>query len=65
MGLPRWLTLDPRTIAGQHFLSHEDAFPADIAKQKGYQRRATLLVYLNDVQQGGETRWALGWSLFD
>ena len=36
-------------IAGQHFLAHEDAFPVNTALEKGYQRRATLLCYLNDV----------------
>mmetsp|Transcript_5053 Transcript_5053/g.10970 ORF Transcript_5053/g.10970 Transcript_5053/m.10970 type:complete len:348 (-) Transcript_5053:1543-2586(-) len=44
---------------GQHFLTHEDAFPVDISKQKGYQRRATLLVYLNDVAEGGQTKFDL------
>lgn len=44
-------------LAGQHFLSHEDGFPANIALDKGYQRRATLLVYLNDVPQGGTTKF--------
>jgi prolyl 4-hydroxylase len=39
----------------QHFLSHEDAFPKDIALKKGYQRRGTLLLYLNDVPEGGKT----------
>ena len=39
----------------QHFLSHEDGFPRDIALKKGIQRRATLLVYLNDVPEGGKT----------
>jgi hypothetical protein len=39
--------------AGQHFLSHEDGFPASAALEKGYNRRATLLVYLNDVPQVG------------
>lgn len=42
---------------GQHFLMHEDAFPYQVALRKGYQRRATVLVYLNDVQEGGETRF--------
>lgn len=37
--------------AGQHFLAHEDGFPASAALEKGYNRRATLLVYLNDVPQ--------------
>ena len=41
---------------GQHFLSHEDAFPRDITVKKGYQRRATLLCYLNDVPVGGQTK---------
>lgn len=43
--------------AGQHFLSHEDGFPSAIALDKGYQRRATLLIYLNDVPQGGQTQF--------
>jgi prolyl 4-hydroxylase len=38
-------------LAGEHFLSHEDAFPVNTALEKGYQRRATLLVYLNDVAE--------------
>lgn len=42
---------------GQHFLTHEDAFPVEAAVAKGYQRRATLLVYLNDCTQGGATRF--------
>jgi len=37
--------------AGQHFLAHEDGFPASATLEKGYNRRATLLVYLNDVPQ--------------
>eukprot|EP00884_Botryococcus_braunii_P023083 jgi/Botrbrau1/9459/Bobra.0252s0080.1 len=40
---------------GQHFLSHEDAFPEMVAEQNGFQRRATLLVYLNDAPGGGAT----------
>lgn len=42
---------------GEYFKTHEDAFPAEVAAQKGYQRRATVLVYLNDVQEGGSTRF--------
>lgn len=37
--------------AGQHFLAHEDGFPAAAALEKGYNRRATLLVYLNNVPE--------------
>eukprot|EP00747_Dinoflagellata_sp_TGD_P170560 gnl/TRDRNA2_/TRDRNA2_202434_c0_seq1.p1 gnl/TRDRNA2_/TRDRNA2_202434_c0~~gnl/TRDRNA2_/TRDRNA2_202434_c0_seq1.p1 ORF type:complete len:373 (-),score=80.09 gnl/TRDRNA2_/TRDRNA2_202434_c0_seq1:118-1236(-) len=44
---------------GEHFKKHEDAFPIEIAQNKHYQRRATLLVYLNDVQQGGRTAFNL------
>ena len=54
-----WPHSDCLNVSGQHFLSHEDAFPPDIAKTKGYQRRATLLVYLNDVAQGGQTKYEL------
>lgn len=42
---------------GQHFLSHEDAFPGPLAQQNGFQRMATLLVYLNNVTEGGQTRF--------
>ncbi|KAG2426452.1 hypothetical protein HXX76_011683 [Chlamydomonas incerta] len=42
---------------GQHFLTHEDAFPPPVVAAKGYQRRATLLVYLNDCVEGGATRF--------
>ena len=42
---------------GEYFKTHEDAFPDDVARRKGYQRRATVLVYLNDVAEGGATRF--------
>ncbi|GLI68286.1 hypothetical protein VaNZ11_012646 [Volvox africanus] len=42
---------------GQHFLAHEDGFPAHLAASNGFQRHATLLVYLNDVLRGGATRF--------
>jgi hypothetical protein len=51
------------SCAGQHFLAHEDGFPGAAALEKGYNRRATLLVYLNDVPQvsngGDHYKWIL------
>lgn len=41
--------------AGEHFLEHEDAFPFEHAVDTNYQRRATLLLYLNTVERGGST----------
>lgn len=35
----------------------QDGFPAELVDQNGFQRRATLLVYLNDVAAGGATRF--------
>ena len=47
--------------AAQHFLSHEDAFPAELAQQNGFQRHATVLIYLNDVAEvGGAPQCAAG-----
>lgn len=43
--------------AGQFFRSHEDGFPIETARLNGFQRRATVLVYLNDVAEGGATRF--------
>lgn len=42
---------------GQHFLEHQDAFPTDIADENRFQRHATVLLYLNDVESGGETKF--------
>ncbi|CAE8620824.1 unnamed protein product [Polarella glacialis] len=42
---------------GQYFTDHEDAFAASKARVDNYQRRVTLLVYLNDVEKGGATRF--------
>ncbi len=43
-----------------HCISHrsdvsQDAFPPNFVRQNRFQRQATLLVYLNDVDQGGMT----------
>ncbi|PRW56261.1 Oxoglutarate iron-dependent dioxygenase [Chlorella sorokiniana] len=46
-----------RYETGQHFLAHEDGFPAGLARSNGFQRHATLLVYLNSTQEGGATRF--------
>eukprot|EP00197_Chlamydomonas_leiostraca_P008623 CAMPEP_0202859306 /NCGR_PEP_ID=MMETSP1391-20130828/1480_1 /ASSEMBLY_ACC=CAM_ASM_000867 /TAXON_ID=1034604 /ORGANISM="Chlamydomonas leiostraca, Strain SAG 11-49" /LENGTH=446 /DNA_ID=CAMNT_0049538329 /DNA_START=155 /DNA_END=1495 /DNA_ORIENTATION=+ len=43
--------------AGQHFLAHEDAFPLRLARHNGFNRHGTLLMYLNDVPEGGATRF--------
>lgn len=43
--------------SGQYFKSHEDAFPQELAGTNGFQRQATVLLYLNDVQRGGHTKF--------
>jgi hypothetical protein len=48
-----------RYTEGQHFLSHEDAFPAPLAAHNGFNRHVTVLIYLNDVERGGATRFDL------
>eukprot|EP00238_Polyblepharides_amylifera_P007903 CAMPEP_0196578076 /NCGR_PEP_ID=MMETSP1081-20130531/7050_1 /TAXON_ID=36882 /ORGANISM="Pyramimonas amylifera, Strain CCMP720" /LENGTH=371 /DNA_ID=CAMNT_0041897193 /DNA_START=294 /DNA_END=1409 /DNA_ORIENTATION=+ len=48
-----------RYSEGQHFLQHEDAFPTIIAERDRFQRRATFLLYLNDVAKGGGTTFDL------
>ncbi|CAJ1395994.1 unnamed protein product [Effrenium voratum] len=42
---------------GQHFAEHQDAFNWEQVQQDGYQRQATFLLYLNDVEKGGATRF--------
>ncbi|KAG1661147.1 hypothetical protein FOA52_002522 [Chlamydomonas sp. UWO 241] len=46
-----------RYESGQHFLSHEDGFHRALAEANGFQRSATLLLYLNTVPRGGCTRF--------
>ena len=42
----------------------QDAFPPNFVKENRFQRQATLLVYLNDVNQGGMTHFdRLGLSI--
>ncbi|KAF5833162.1 hypothetical protein DUNSADRAFT_10612 [Dunaliella salina] len=41
--------------SNQHFLSHEDAFPMPLARANQFNRHATVLIYLNSVDQGGST----------
>jgi hypothetical protein len=41
----------------EHFRPHEDGFPWPLAREKEFQRRATVLMYLNDVPEGGCTRF--------
>ena len=41
----------------EHFRGHEDGFPWTVALRNQFQRRATVLVYLNDVATGGRTRF--------
>jgi len=42
----------------------QDAFPPNFVRQNRFQRQATLLVYLNDVNQGGMTHFdRLGLSI--
>ena len=55
---PEFLQL-ARYKEGEEFKLHEDAFPHDIAIARGFQRVATVLLYLNSVETdfGGETKF--------
>eukprot|EP00747_Dinoflagellata_sp_TGD_P017940 gnl/TRDRNA2_/TRDRNA2_126159_c0_seq1.p1 gnl/TRDRNA2_/TRDRNA2_126159_c0~~gnl/TRDRNA2_/TRDRNA2_126159_c0_seq1.p1 ORF type:complete len:299 (+),score=48.09 gnl/TRDRNA2_/TRDRNA2_126159_c0_seq1:65-898(+) len=51
------ITQMSRYESGDYFNAHEDALCREVALTNGYQRRATLKVYLNDVSEGGETHF--------
>ena len=44
-----------RYTRGQKYEAHHDYFNDPVNKQQGGHRYATVLMYLNDVQKGGET----------
>ena len=39
-------------------MEHEDAFPSTLADENRFQRHATVLLYLNTVETGGETTFS-------
>ena len=47
----------------KHFLEHEDAFPPTLADENRFQRHATVLLYLDTVETGGETTFSHGDAL--